>query len=74
MIRMADVSICETAGARPVHLAIVGGWLADHHAGAARLFARRDRLADAAAHVASTSCGLSAILLILSIHIGPHLC
>ena len=51
------------AGAGPLPLAVDGAWRwrgspGDDHAGAARLFAGRDRLAAAAAHVASSRRGL----------------
>lgn len=57
-----DVSVLEAAGAWPLPVAIAGGWRGDHHASTARLPARRHRLADAATHVASASCGLIAAI------------
>src|SRR5262245_10925758 len=56
--RPGHVPIRQAAGARALHLAIAGGW----DAGAAWLFARRDRLASAAAHLATGSGGLNATL------------
>ena len=53
---------CEAAGTRPLHLAVAGGWRGDDHAGAAWLSARRDRLADAATHLATASGRLIAAL------------
>ena len=50
--------LCQAAGARALHLAVAGGWDGDDHAGAAGIFAGRDRLADAAAHVAADGGGL----------------
>ena len=67
LIKVGDVPVCQAAGAGPFRLAVDGSWRwrgshGDDHAGAARLFAGRDRLAAAAAHVASSRRGLTAIL------------
>src|SRR5260370_11972425 len=56
------VPVREAPRARSLHLAIVGEWDNCGDAGAARLSARRHRLASAAASVATASSGLSATL------------
>src|SRR3974390_655876 len=61
--RPGHVSVRKAAGARPFHLAIDQcerwrGSYGDDYIGTIGVFAGRDRLASAAAHVASCSCGL----------------
>src|ERR1700684_1149155 len=51
------VPVREAPGARPLHLAVVGGWHGDDHVGAARLPVGRHRLARAATYVATTIGG-----------------
>ena len=57
-------AIRQAAGTRPVHLAVerTGRWRGlhcDDDAGAARIYAGRDRLAATAAHVAADGGGMS---------------
>src|SRR6516162_2504863 len=51
--RAGHVPVRQTAGARALHLAISGGWNGGDHAGTARLSSGRDRLATAAADLAT---------------------
>lgn len=57
--RPGCLPVHEEARARAVHMAVSGRWHGGDHAGAARLSARRHRLANAAKNLASDVGGMS---------------
>src|SRR5437763_9573594 len=57
------VAVREAIGAGPLSVAVAGRWGGRDLGGAARLYARRHRLAEPAAHLASTGGRLSCVRL-----------